>query len=231
MTDPYTGNFWINSQSCPLYCFRLEDNYSQIISPALPGALTTPTSSRSSGSPIVGDRSVGVRARSRPVHLANVAYLYLIPREITDRRQRSRPTISCATPRLLIPTCHGRTLNSNLYPAYNREIFDHSGNMYLFSCSPSAERASSSTSSRSRRRPLSRGPGRRRLHRHHAVGRFDRPQCGRRRLHARKDDQRHRSPVVETPDVIPLYLPGTDDLVLISKFFPKEHTPVPTIRR
>jgi hypothetical protein len=32
------------------------------------------------------------------------------------------------------------------------------------------------------------------------------------------------SDVVETSSIIPMYLPVTDDLVLIEKFFPAEHT-------
>lgn len=33
VTDPRTGDFWIHAESCELYCFRAEDNYTQTLSP------------------------------------------------------------------------------------------------------------------------------------------------------------------------------------------------------
>src|ERR1700752_3373586 len=130
MTDPYTGNFWVNSQCCPLYCFRLEDDYSQIISPLI-SSINTNNLIQPVGFTNSGATSPWAFAREISPSSAH-AYLHLVPRLITAAETAADYLLAYAT--YTYPTW---TTNPNYYHVYNREVFDHAGNMYLFSCAPS----------------------------------------------------------------------------------------------
>lgn len=218
MTDPYTGNFWVNSQSCQLYCFRLEDDYSQIISPLFP------ENGDNNDVMIVGFTDNGATspwAFAREVDMGEspaTASLYLVPRLLTA------PEI--AADYLLAYATYAYPVTGNFFVSYNREVFDHAGNMYLFSCSAS-------------------GGKNFRLYRFSppTAANYPTPAVGggftnitpwgpatgpnadgtdytlaRPRAYSSRDFQ------LETAEIIPLYLPATDDLVLIEKFFPCERT-------
>src|SRR5258706_3861198 len=97
MTDPYTGDFWINSESCELYCFRLSDTYSQTISPLFP------VTNSNSDVMIVGFTNTGatgpwsfareVNITENPSH----GYLYLVPRLLTATETTHDYLLSYAT--------------------------------------------------------------------------------------------------------------------------------------
>lgn len=215
MTDPYTGNFWVNSSSCPLYCFRLEDNYSQIISPF------APVLNSNNLVQIVGFTNTGVTspwAFAREVaSAASHAYLYLIPRLITAAETAADYLLAYAT--YQYPTW--TTSNQKHFHAYNREVFDHAGYMYLFSCTPS-------------------GGKNFKLYKFTPPGSANYPapavgggftditpwgaSTGPNADASGYTLLRPSGITVETSPIIPLYLPATDDLVLIEKFFPIEHT-------
>lgn len=213
MTDPYTGNFWINSQSCELYYFGLADNYSQIISPLFP------VGASGNDVMIVGFTNTGATGPwsvAREINpLLNQTYLYLVPRLITATETTHDYLLAYAT--FTYPTW----VTAGLYCSYNREVFDHAGNMFLFSCSPTGAKAfklykfSLPTSA-----PYG-GPT--------VGGGFTdiTPWGGSTGPNADASGYtlaRTSGATTETSDIIPMYLPATDDLVLISKFFPVEHT-------
>ncbi len=216
MTDPYTGNFWINSQSCPLYCFRLEDNYALNISPLKPVHNVNNTV------PIVGFTNTGATgpwAFGLEVDQSTLdptsAYLYLVPREFTAEEISADYLLAYAT------YTYPVVMPASIYRAYNREVFDHAGNMYLFSCVDSGGKAFtlykfSPPTAADYPTPavgggftditpwgVSAGPN----------------ADGADYILARTD-----SPFLYlgTPDIVPMYLPATDDLVLIEKFLPNE---------
>jgi hypothetical protein len=225
MTDPYTGNFWINSQSCPLYCFRLEDSYSQVISPL------APVHDGANDVMIVGFTNSGATSPwsfAREIDGGTShAYLYLVPRLLTATEIAADYLLIYAT--FTYPTWPSGNFNApNIYTAYNREVFDHSGNMYLFSCKPFGGK----TFKLYKFAPPSSAP-------------YGGPTVGGgftditpwgssgpvvdgsaytlARLTSDGTTEL-ASDVVETSSIIPMYLPVTDDLVLIEKFFPAEHT-------
>lgn len=218
MTDPNTGNFWINSQSCPLYCFRLEDNYALSISPLFPvhdpNNLVQVVGFSDSG-------ATGPWTYAREVDRtgSNTAYLYLVPREYTAAEIAADYLLAYAT--YAYPTW---VTNEDYFRGYNREVFDHAGNMYLFSCSPTGAKdfklykfeppvAANYPSPPvgggfSDITPWGGGTG----PNADASGyTLQRPNNG-------------VSDNPETSDILPMYLPATDDLVLVEKFFPSEHT-------
>jgi hypothetical protein len=220
MTDPYTANFWVNSQSCELYCFRAQDNYSQIISPLVPQKATN------NDVMIVGFTNNGATkpwSFAREIDLvsgtAPNTYLYLVPKDITAAEITADYLLIYATYDYPILPVLGQADNG-FYTAYNREVFDHSGNMYLFSCTPSGGKSftlyrfSPPTAANypsaavgggfTNITPWSSSTG---------------PNSETGYTLARGDD----SVAITSPSVIPMYLPVTDDLVLIEKFFPVEH--------
>ncbi len=217
MTDPYTGNFWVNSQSCQLYYFGLADDYSQIISPLFPveavdnNVMIVGFTNSGATSPWSFAREIE-QDGTNPV----TAHLYLVPRLIT--------AAETAADYLLIYASYDypRTCRSSLFHPYNREVFDHAGNMYVFSCVPSGGKdfklykfspptaaaypAAAVGGGFTDITPWAAGTG---------------PNADAVDYTLLKN---LISTAVETPPVIPMYLPGTDDLVLIEKFFPIEHT-------
>ncbi len=218
MTDPYTGNFWVNSQSCPLYCFRLSDNYSQVISP-LVSAINVNNLIQIVGFTNTGATGPWSFAREIAAGSSH-AYLYLVPRLITAAETAADYLLKYAT--YTYPTW---TTDPNLYHAYNREVFDHAGNMYLFTCAVTGAK-------------------------NFALYKFIPPTAANYPTPAVGGGftditpwaagtgpnadasgytlSRAISSTVETSPVLPMYLPSTDDLVLISKFFPVEHTAAST---
>lgn len=222
MTDPYTGNFWINSGSCELYCFRLSDNYSQTISPLFP-VLGVDNDVMIVGFTNTGATGPWAFARENGAG-ANV-YLYLVPRLYTAAEIAADYLLIYAT------YTYPRTINTGLYdveiyPTYNREIFDHSGNMYIYSCVPGGGkdfRLYKFISPTAANYPAAAVGG----------GFTDITPWGASTgpnadasgyTLARPMGSGTNTRAGETAEIIPLYLPATDDLVLISKFFPIEHT-------
>ena len=219
MTDPYTGNFWINSQSCPLYCFRLSDSYSQIISPFFP------VKNAVNNVMIVGFTNSGATSPwsfAREVDGPNTGnvYLYLVPRLITAAETTADYLLAYAT------YTYPRAGAVEYYPAYNREVFDHAGNMYVMSCLPSGGKAF---------KLYKFVPPTAAAYPAAAVGggfTDITPWGASTGPNADASGYTLARPLVntpnfaqaETPAVIPMYLPATDDLVLIEKFFPREKT-------
>lgn len=217
MTDPYTGNYWVNSESCELYCFRLQDDYSQVISPLFP--VTNPNDIMQ----VVGFTDTGASGPwtfAREIHRLTATTmdvtLYLTPREFTSTEIADDYILPYAT--FLYPNWPGK---DTLFRAYNREIFDHAGNMYLFTCASSGGKAfklykfSLPTSA-----PYG-GPT--------VGGGFTEITPWGVSTGPNADGPtytllRTSGTTVETSDIIPMYLPATDDLVLIEKFFPIEKT-------
>lgn len=219
MTDPYTGDFWVKSQSCELYQFRLADNYSQIISPLYP------VHASDNGVKILGFTTKGATgpwAFSREVNGAAApagdpipGYLYLVPKDITAVETAHDYKLAYAT------FTYPRQEAQNYFWICNREIFDHSGNMYLFSCvssggknfklykftvptsapygGPTVGGGFTDIS------PWGSGTGPNADGTDYTLLRSDSPWLD-----------------ITTPDIIPMYLPATDDLVLIEKFQPSE---------
>lgn len=217
MTDPYTGNFWVNSQSCQLYYFGLADDYSQVISPLFPVHLPA------NDVMIVGFTNTGASgpwALAREINVGTTsAYLYLIPRLLTATEIAADYLLIYAT--FTYPTY----TDPGIYHAYNREIFDHAGNMYLFSCTPSGGKAFklykfSLPSSAPYGGPTIGGGftditpwgGGTGPNADGSAYTLDRPLKG------------AGISRLETASLIPMYLPVMDDLVLIEKFFPNERT-------
>jgi len=224
MTDPYTGNFWVNSQSCPLYCFRLSDNYSQVISPLFP-VLDSANDVMVAGFVSTGTPNSWTFAREINSATSH-AYLYLVPRELTATEIAADYLLIYAT--FTYPTWPSANFNaSKIFHAYNREVFDHSGKMFLFSCTPSGGKNFKlhkflQPSSAPYGGPTvgggftditpwgSGGPAA--------------DASGYTLARATSGGTADSATAMETSSIIPMYLPVTDDLVLISKFFPSEHT-------
>jgi hypothetical protein len=217
MTDPYTGNYWVNSQSCQLYCFRLSDSYAQIISPLFP-VVASDNNVQITGFTNTGATNPWAFARETEQNGSNpvTSHLYLIPRLITAAETSADYLLIYAS------YAYPRTCPSQLFHSYNREIFDHAGNMYVFSCVPSGGkdfklyRFAPPTAANY---PTAAVGG----------GFTDiTPWAPAGGPNADATDytllRNVVSTAVETPPVIPMYLPATDDLVLIEKFFPIEHT-------
>jgi hypothetical protein len=214
MTDPYTGNYWVFSESCELYCFRLGDDYSQVISPLFP------VGGSSNVVEPVGFTNTGATSPwtfAKEISPGDAAYLYLVPRLLTATEISADYLLAYAT--FTYPT--SLPAISDLYNYYNREVLDHSGNMYLFSCNQSGGKSfalhkfSPPTSA-----PYG-GPT--------VGGGFTDitpwgVSTGPNGDASGYTLARSAFGEMETGDIIPMYLPGTDDLVLISKFFPAEHT-------
>lgn len=218
MTDPYTGNFWVNSQSCELYCFRLEDSYSQVISPLFPKynvnniVQMVGFTNKGATNPWVFAREI--EASGVDTTLPTSTHLYLTPRLFTATE------ISADYILLYADFTYPMTEIGSLFPAYNREIFDHSGNMYIFSCAssgaknfalyrftvPSSAPYGGPTvgGGFTNITPWGSGTGPNADGTTYTLRRTDGPP--------------------PTGSVIPMYLPATDDLVLIEKFFPTENT-------
>lgn len=220
MTDPYTGNFWVNSESCQLYCFRLSDNYSQVISPLYPKQHSlnnvTPVGFTDTGAtnPWTFAKEIDYDGVTGNV------YLYLLPRLLTAAEITADYLLEYAT--YIYPVPIADVPMAEYYQAYNREVFDHAGNMYVFTCAPVGGK-------------------------NFALYKFHPPSAAAYPLAAvgggftdvtpwgpatgpnadgaaytllRNTDTEN----VESYAVVPLYLPVTDDLVLIEKFFPSEKT-------
>lgn len=217
MTDPRTGNFWVNSESCPLHCFRLEDDYSQVISPLLP------VISASDIVQIVGFTDAGATgpwAVAREIHRLTSStmdvYLYLTPREFTATEITADYILPYAT--FTYPNWPGR---DSLFRAYNREIFDHAGNMYLFTCLSSGGKDFKLYKFEVPTSAPYGGPT--------VGGGFTEitPWGGATGPNADGPTYtllRSSGTTSTTPDIISMYLPVTDELVLIEKFFPIEKT-------
>lgn len=219
MTDPQTGNFWISSESCELYCFRLEDDYQQIISPLFP------TGHAENAVKIVGftdSGATGPWALGREVDTMtdNEVILYLVPREITAAETAADYLLAYA--QFTYPGAAYET-----YCSYNREIFDHDGNMFLFSCAPNGGKEFTLYQFTMPTSAPYGGPT--------VGGGFTdvTPWAADTGPNADGTDYTLERPgynlgamgtATETASVIPLYLPATDDLVLIEKFFPTEKT-------
>lgn len=215
MTDPYTGNFWVNSQSCQLYLFRRQDDYAQVISPLYP------VSASDADVMIVGFTNTGATgpwAFAREIFRStSTGKLYLVPRLLTATEITADYLLIYAT------FTYPRTADPDLFTAYNREVFDAAGHMYLFSCVPSGGKSFklyrfALPSSAPYGGPTvgggftditpwgSSGPN------------ADGPS------HTLARSRRVDQVQPDSADIIPMYLPATDDLVLIEKFFPSEHT-------
>lgn len=214
MTDPYTGNFWIDSESCELYCFRLEDNYSQVISPLFPVGDDL-NSVIPVGFTNTGATKPWTFAREIDPVSGNAAYLYLVPRLLTATEISADYLLIYA--QFTYPTW---LTTSQLWTAYNREVFDHAGNMYLFSCSPSGGKAFKLYKFAPPTSAPYGGPT--------VGGGFTDITPWGATTGPNGDGATYTlargGPPIETADIIPMYLPVTDDLVLISKFFPAENT-------
>ena len=218
MTDPYTGNFWINSQSCELYCFRLQDNYAQIISPLFPvhgsDNAVSPVGFTTTGA--TGPWTFG-REINQTVDPTS-AYLYLIPKDITSTETTHDYLLAYAT--YSYPVTEATAKEFHLC---NREVFDHSGNMYLFHCSAEGGKNFKLYKFTLPTSAPYGGPT--------VGGGFtditpwdasSGPNGDGPDYTVVRDDYPFNWP--GTADVIPMYLPVTDDLVLISKFLPNEKT-------
>ena len=217
MTDPYTGNFWINSQSCPLYLFRLSDSYSQIISPLQPAFSSLYNDVMVVGFTNTGATSPWTFAREVNAVAGNQPYLYLIPRLITAAETAADKLLTYAT------FAYPRTIVNTICQAYNREIFDHAGNMYLFSCVPSGGKAFKlykfSPPTAAAYPAAAVGGGFTDIT---PWGGATGPNADASGYALSRTTQ--AAQFMETADIVPLYLPATDDLVLIEKFFPSEKT-------
>lgn len=221
MTDPYTGNFWVNSESCQLYLFRLEDDYSQIISPIKP-QFRFDTLVKMVG--LTGGATVDSWVYAREIEdvatvdgLIGTASLYLTPREITAEETSADELLIYAT------FAYPRTDYAQMFTACNREVFDHSGHMYLASCKSylgkdfKLYRFDQPTSA-----PYG-GPT--------VGGGFTdiTPWAANTGPNADGTDYTlYRDPWADgwpaSANIIPMYLPATDELAIISKFFPSEKT-------
>lgn len=224
MTDPRTGDFWINSQSCELYCFRNQDSYAQIISPLYPkhGINNDVMILGFSDSGATGPWSYA-REISETAGVSS-AYLYLVPRLLTAAEITADYLLAYATFNYPVTMADSQ----RHYPAYNREIFDHSGNMYLFSCTRTGGKNfklykfTAPTSAPyggptvgggfTDITPWAAGTGPNADASGYTLARPYHPVSG----------------LMTTADIIPIYQPITnhawDNLVLIEKFFPSEHT-------
>lgn len=216
MTDPYTGNFWVKSQSCELYCFRLADSYSQVISPLFP------VHGDDNSVDIVGfttTHTTGPWAFGREINQTadpTSAYLYLVPKDLTATEITADYLLAYAAYSYPMTEAHAASFH-----ICNREIFDHSGHMYIFSCAASGAKNfklwkfTLPTSAPyggptvgggfTDITPWASGTG---------------PNADATGYTILRDDSPFS--LQGTPDIIPLYLPTTDDLVLISKFQPNE---------
>lgn len=226
-TDPYTGNFWIDASSCELYCFRLADNYSQVISPLAPvynannNVAVVGFTNSGATSPWTFGREIDASFGGGSV--PTNGYLYLIPKDLTATE------ISHDYLLVYAQFTYPRQEMWYLFRACNREVFDHAGNMFLFSCVSSGGKnfklyKFAVPTSAPYGGPIVGGGFTDITPWASNTG----PNADGTTYTLARDDWNHHIPgnaiAPGTAGVIPMYLPATDDLVLIEKFLPNEHT-------
>lgn len=215
MTDPNTGDFWINGESCELYCFRLTDDYSLTISPLRP--VIDPDNIVQ----IVGFTDDWSYAReidqtNVDTTIPGLARLYLTPRVRTAADVTADKLLVYAT------FTYPRTEVPSYYHSYNREVFDHAGNMYVASCASSGDKDFQLHRFEEPSSAPFGGPV--------VGGGFTdiTPWSSSTGPNGDADDytldRQAGEGAPNTADIIPMYLPVSDDIVLIEKFFPTEHT-------
>jgi hypothetical protein len=216
MTDPHTGNFWINGESCILYCFRLEDDYAQVISPLRP-VIHVDNIVQITG--FNDDWAFAQEVDKTPgLTVACPAKLYVTPREFTADEIADDELLIYATydyPRTSLPRD---------YRTYNREVFDQSGNFYLATCSATGDKnfeLYKFTAPAFDDYGFVEGGGFTEITPWGAATGPNADKTGY-TLHRTVDVEFGSIP--ETPNLIPLALPATNEIAIISKFFPSEYT-------